>query len=95
MILIDDDKKDIIENLKNEVTEENKVYDFDLMKNGGHIKGYVLSNEVADETLAKLERLADKDAFNKKYGLTDKEVLLFAMGDGNHSLATAKACYEN
>ena len=95
MILIDNDKKDIIENLKNEVTEENKVYDFDLMKNGGHIKGYVLSNEVADETLAKLERLADKDAFNKKYGLTDKEVLLFAMGDGNHSLATAKACYEN
>lgn len=95
MILIDDDKKDIIENLKNEVTEENKVYDFDLMKNGGHIKGYVLSNEVADETLAKLERLADKDAFNKKYGLTNQEVLLFAMGDGNHSLATAKACYEN
>lgn len=95
MILIDDDKKDVIESLKNEVTEENKVYDFDLMKNGGHIKGYVLSDEVADETLAKLERLADKDAFNKKYGLTDKEVLLFAMGDGNHSLATAKACYEN
>lgn len=95
MILIDDDKKDIIENLKNKVTEEEKVYDFDLMKNGGHIKGYVLSDKVADETLSKLEGLADKDAFNKKYGLTNKEVLLFAMGDGNHSLATAKACYEN
>ena len=95
MILIDDDKKDIIENLKNKVTEEEKVYDFDLMKNGGHIKGYVLSDKVAAETLSKLEGLADKDAFNKKYGLTNKDVLLFAMGDGNHSLATAKACYEN
>lgn len=95
MILIDDDKKDIIENLKNKVTEEEKVYDFDLMKNGGHIKGYVLNDTTADETLAKLEKLADKDTFNKKYGLTNKEVLLFAMGDGNHSLATAKACYEN
>ena len=63
MILIDDDKKEIIESLKTKVTEEDVVYDFDLMKNGGHIK--------------------------------DKGVLLFAMGDGNHSLATAKACYEN
>ena len=33
--------------------------------------------------------------FNKKYGVSDKGVLLFAMGDGNHSLATAKTCYEN
>lgn len=95
MILIDDDKKEIIESLKKKVTEKEKVYDFDLMKNGGHIKGYVLKDKDADETLAKLEKLADKDLFNRKYGLTDKEVLLFAMGDGNHSLATAKACYEN
>lgn len=95
MILIDDDKKEIIESLKKKVTENEKVYDFDLMKNGGHIKGYVLKDKDADETLAKLEKLADKDLFNRKYGLTDKEVLLFAMGDGNHSLATAKACYEN
>ena len=95
MILIDDYKKEIIESLKKKVTEKEKVYDFDLMKNGGHIKGYVLKDKDADETLAKLEKLADKDLFNWKYGLTDKEVLLFAMGDGNHSLATAKACYEN
>lgn len=95
MILIDDEKKDIIESLKGKVSSENTVYDFDLMKNGGHIKGYVLNDKDADEVLVKLERLADKDYFNKKYDLTDKEVLLFAMGDGNHSLATAKACYEN
>lgn len=41
MILIDDDKKQIIENLKNKVSEDDIVYDFDLMKNGGHVKGFI------------------------------------------------------
>ena len=95
MILIDDEKKDIIESLKNKVSEEDKVYDFDLMKNGGHVTGYVLDDSVSDEVISKLESLCDKDYFNKKYNVDNKEVLLFAMGDGNHSLATAKACYEN
>ena len=94
MILIDDDKKEIIENLKNEVTEEDKVYDFDLMQKGGHIKGYKLNENSINEVITKLEALADKDNFEKKYDVSDKGVLLFAMGDGNHSLATAKACYE-
>lgn len=94
MILIDDDKKQIIENLKNKVTEKDVVYDFDLMKNGGHVKGYLLDNDTMDEVDNGLKALADKENFSKKYGITDKEVLLFAMGDGNHSLATAKACYE-
>lgn len=94
MILIDDDKKEIIESLKNKVTEEDVVYDTDLMQKGGHIKGYKLSNEVIDEVIKGLENLADEDNFSKKYDVTDKGVLLFAMGDGNHSLATAKACYE-
>ena len=95
MILIDDEKKDIIESLKNKVTETDVVYDFDLMKNGGHIKGYKLNGEVINEINTKLDKLADKDYFEKKYNVHDKGILLFAMGDGNHSLATAKACYEN
>ena len=95
MILIDDDKKDIIESLKTKVNENDVVYDFDLMKDGGHIKGYLLNNETMNEIDKKLELLADEDAFAKKYNVKDKGVLLFAMGDGNHSLATAKACYEN
>ncbi len=94
MILIDDEEKTIIESLKNEVTDEDKVYDFELMQNGGHIKGYRISDESADKVITKLESLADKDNFEKKYDVSDKGVLLFAMGDGNHSLATAKACYE-
>ena len=94
MILIDDEKKSIIECLKNKVTPEDIVYDFDLMQNGGHIKGYNLNQNIQKEIISGLEALADKDYFESKYNVTNKGVLLFAMGDGNHSLATAKACYE-
>lgn len=94
MILIDDDKKQIIENLKNKVSEDDIVYGFDLIKNGGHVKGYLLNEETMDEVDKGLKELADKEVFAKKYDVNNKEVLLFAMGDGNHSLATAKACYE-
>lgn len=95
MILIDDEKKEIIESLKNKVSENDKLYDFDLMKNGGHVQGYLLNESTMDEVDKSLERLMDKEYFERKYDVTDKGVLLFAMGDGNHSLATAKACYEN
>ena len=95
MILIDDEKKEIIENLKNKVNDEDKVYDFELMKDGGHIKGYKLNDETIDEVIDKLEGLTDRDYFENKYNVKDKGILLFAMGDGNHSLATAKANYEN
>ncbi len=94
MILIDDDKKEIIEKLKDKVTDEDVVYDFDLMQNGGHIKGYKLNSNEIDDVISKLSSLADQKSFEKKYNVKDKGVLLFAMGDGNHSLATAKACYE-
>ena len=94
MILIDDEKKNIIESLKSKVTTNDVVYDFDLMQNGGHIKGYKLNESIQNEIILGLEALADKDYFESKYDVTDKGVLLFAMGDGNHSLATAKACYE-
>ena len=94
MILIDDEKKNIIESLKSKVTTKDVVYDFDLMQNGGHIRGYKLNESIQNEIILGLEALADKDYFERKYDVTDKGVLLFAMGDGNHSLATAKACYE-
>ena len=94
MILIDDEKKNIIESLKNEVSTNDLVYDFDLMQNGGHIKGYKLNENIINNIINKLSLLADKTYFEEKYNVTDKGVLLFAMGDGNHSLATAKACYE-
>ena len=67
MILIDDEKKEIIESLKNKVSEDDVVYDFDLMMNGGHVKGYKLSNETSDEVIKGLEHLADKDYFEERY----------------------------
>ena len=94
MILIDDEKKEIIEDLKNKVKDSDIVYDFDLMQKGSHIKGYNLNKEIQEEINNKLELLADKENFENKYNVKDKGILLFAMGDGNHSLATAKACYE-
>lgn len=94
MILIDDEEKEIIESLKNDVREEDTIYDFELNMNGGHIRGYKLSDSLVNGIENKLEKLMNKDYFESKYNVKDRGVLAFAMGDGNHSLATAKACYE-
>ena len=96
MVLIDDPEKQVIEPLKANVKDENLLYDFDLMMNGGHIKWWKISGE---ETIIQivnwLKKLNNSDSFKEKYGLTeDLGVLLFAMWDGNHSFATAKAIWE-
>lgn len=95
MLLIDDDKQEIIEKLNSKVANNQKIYDFKLMENGGNIRGYKLSDETSNWVLEKLGELADKETFENKYQVKDKGVLLFSVGDGNHSLATAKTCYEN
>ncbi len=92
MILIDDAQNTVIEPLLEKKLQT--VYDFDLMQNGGHLSGEIVDGENARGVLEALDRLAAKEAFNARYGLRDEEVLLYAMGDGNHSLATAKECYE-
>ncbi|HHW48939.1 MAG TPA: DUF1015 domain-containing protein [Clostridiaceae bacterium] len=96
MLLIDDPDKTVIEPLAEKTGNLEKLYDFNLMMNGGHIKGYKISDE---ETilgiLEALENLGDKDKFTEKYDIgPDKGVMLFAVGDGNHSLASAKAHWE-
>ncbi len=94
MILIDDVRKTVIEPLEARLDSLPKLYDFELMQGGGHLAGYLVAGEDAKAVLSALDALADKEDFNRRYGLTGEEVLLYAMGDGNHSLATAKACYE-
>lgn len=94
MILIDDPDKTVIEPLEEKRSALQQVYDFDLMQGGGHLSGWVVSRCDAQGALDALDRLADPDGFNRRYGLCGEDVLLYAMGDGNHSLATAKACYE-
>jgi len=94
MVLIDDPEKTVIEPLFKEKLQV--LYDFDLMFNSGHIKGYAVKEERLIKQVAKnLERLADPEIFNQKYGVSNKNVLLYAVGDGNHSLATAKSVWEN
>lgn len=95
MLLIDDAKKDIIESLSEKKSNMQKLYDFDLMQSGGHLSGYLIPDDVADEIILKLEKLAEKEEFINRYGVTDKSPLTYAVGDGNHSLATAKTCWEN
>jgi len=95
MLLIDDDKCDIIEPNEKITDTFKKVYDFDLMQNSGHITGYVMSDAAAAILDEKLNELSNLDDFNKKYGVNEGSPLVYAMGDGNHSLATAKANYEN
>ncbi len=92
MILIDDPEDTVIGAL--DKTSMKKLYDTKLMQNGGSISGYLVDEAAQEKIDSALSALADPDAFNKKYGLSGQPVLLYAMGDGNHSLATAKEFYE-
>ena len=94
MLLIDDPDKTVIEPLTAAADGMEKVYDFDLMENGGHIKGFKLSASQIDAVADALTGLTTDEAMKSKYGVSGVAPLLFAVGDGNHSLATAKACYE-
>ncbi|HNX99776.1 MAG TPA: DUF1015 domain-containing protein [Oscillospiraceae bacterium] len=69
-----------------------KVYDFDLMLGGGHLAGYRVPDNARVD--AAVDALSDPAALAAKYGLAGKAPAIFAMGDGNHSLATAKKCWE-
>ena len=95
MLLIDDPQKTCIEPIAAQTGEMEKLYDFDLMLRGGHLKGWRLSAAQTDALADALEGLMAPGVQEEKYGLKDAAPLLFAVGDGNHSLATAKTCYEN
>ena len=94
MLLTDDPGRTVIEPLAGQKGEMEPVYDFDLMERGGHIAGWKLTEAQMEQVASALTALADPAAFNARYGTKDEPVLLFAVGDGNHSLATAKECYE-
>ena len=93
MILIDDINKRVIEPLSVKKGNFKKLYDFKLMENSGSILGYLINDEVVGELLDGINCLYDE--FDKKYSIKDAAKLIFAVGDGNHSLATAKTCWEN
>ena len=96
LVLIDDPGRTVIEPLVAKRRYLRRLYDFDLMLGSGHLSGYFVDDPgLARQVLAALAKLADPTAFARKYGLEpDRPVLLFAVGDGNHSLATAKTIWE-
>ncbi|MCS6993303.1 MAG: DUF1015 domain-containing protein [Anaerolineales bacterium] len=93
LVLIDDPERTVIEPIAAVKDSLEKLYDFDLMLGSGHLTGYAVPDESG--VIAALNNLARSEVFAAKYGLPpETPVLLFAMGDGNHSLATAKAIWE-
>ena len=69
------------------------LYDLDLPGGGGHLRGRRIPAAQAASVTAALDALGDPDAFARRYGASPEELLHLAVGDGNHSLATAKANY--
>jgi hypothetical protein len=96
LVLIDDPGQTVIEPVGISKSGLNKLYDFDLMADSGHLTGYLVNDEAVEAgIISALGQLASPEIFAKKYAISDDHpVLLFAMGDGNHSLATAKAIWE-
>ena len=94
LVLIDDADCTVIEPLAESKAELEVLYSFDLMRNSGHLAGYALSEALQHRAIGALRNLAEPRAFTTKYGLTAESApLLFAVGDGNHSLAAAKALW--
>jgi hypothetical protein len=94
MVLIDDHEKSLIEPLVRNIRNLPLLYETDLMLRGGHLSGYaVRTPELFSGMLKTLERMASAQRKEELYG--KQSDLLFAVGDGNHSLATAKAVWEN
>ncbi len=95
VMFVDDDKKALIEPLAEGKAKFEKLYDFDLPENGGHIAGWRLPKEEIERIDSLLSKMADKQYVSEKYGTDpDAEPLLMVVGDGNHSLAAAKEAYE-
>lgn len=85
LMLVDDPQKTVVESVYAKRERLMKLYDFPLMLGGGHLRGYAVTRQADLEAVfAALQAL--------KAGLQGD--LLYAVGDGNHSLATAKAYWE-
>ncbi|MBQ7172971.1 MAG: DUF1015 domain-containing protein [Clostridia bacterium] len=94
LLLVDDPKKTVIEPAVSSASKREALYDFPLMLGGGHVKGWLLTKEEQKKIQRALALLADPVHQKELYGDGIAAPLLFAVGDGNHSLATAKTVYE-
>ena len=96
MVLIDDPENTVFGPLTGNKDGLERLYDIELMMDSGHLTGYrVNDSSIENGIIQNLQALATQETFEKKYDLSPQTpVLLFAMGDGNHSLATAKSIWE-
>jgi hypothetical protein len=96
LVLIDDPQESVIEPLAQLKSRLKALYDFDLMFESGRLSAWLVQEPgIEGQVLRALNALAAPQKFIDKYELEEEQpVLLFAMGDGNHSLATAKAIWE-
>ena len=92
LMLADDVKGVLLSAIEEKKQSLPKLYDFDLMQGGGHITGWLVDGEEAKTFDARLDAFA-KD-LPARYADLSGTPMLFSVGDGNHSLATAKAYYE-
>ncbi len=90
IVFVDDPENKLFEGLE----EGEKLYDFNLMDGGGHITGKRITGKAADRVQSSLELLSQPDYLEKRYALKGRAPVIIAMGDGNHSLATARLCWE-
>ena len=90
MLLMDDPSCEVIEHYTAETAEMEELYDFDLMEQGGHLTGYRLNEGQMAELAGALSALADPADFAQRYQVEGASPLLFAVGDGNHSLDVYK-----
>lgn len=93
LMLCDDDQFELIEPIQKVRDSLPLLYDFDLMEAGGHITGRLVTGAEADAFDRRFARYSA--SYREKYRDLPGESVLLAVGDGNHSLATAKSCYED
>jgi len=96
LMLIDDPEDLVIGSVESKKSSLPLAYDFELMLSSGHLTGRLVNDQKLEEQIIRgLQKLADPEVFSKKYDLPkDTPVLLFASGDGNHSLATARSFWQ-
>lgn len=96
LVLIDDPGQTVIEPLSAARQTLTKLYETELMRGGGQVAGYAVDAAHSDRVVRALHALADPQAFAARYRVPpDTPVMLFAVGDGNHSLATAKSIWDS
>lgn len=94
MVLVDDREAPLIEPLIEWSASQQPLYQTDLLQGSGTLTGYQIEGKkLLNQFTKSLKKLSSPKRFKKKYHQED--LLLFAIGDGNHSLATAKTAWEN